>query len=160
MAEGRLIGIVIRNGLMSFLRRLANVLSALGLLVLVACPLTAQAISPTDLGVNRPDERVLDDADVFSRASRSELNARLQDLASERVDARVVTLRRLDYGLTLDGFGEELLAQWSTGFNLCSCSNRDPEQTGVDRRRSFAAIPAARGTADQYGAHHHDRAAS
>ena len=114
MADGRLIGIVVRNGLMSFLRRLANVVSALGLVVLVACPLTAQAISPADLGVNRPDERVLDDADVFSRASRSELNARLQDLASERVDARVVTLRRLDYGLNLDGFGEELLEQWSS----------------------------------------------
>lgn len=114
MADGRLIAIVVRNGLMSFLRRLANVVSALGLVVLVACPLTAQAISPADLGVNRPDERVLDDADVFSRASRSELNARLQDLASERVEARVVTLRRLDYGLNLDGFGEELLEQWSS----------------------------------------------
>ena len=114
MADGRLHSIVVRDGLMSFLRRLANVVAIVGLVVLVACPLAAQAISPIDFGSSRPDERILDDADVFSRASRSELTSRLQDLAADRVDARVVTLRRLDYGLNLDGFGEELLAQWSS----------------------------------------------
>ena len=114
MPDGRLLKIVVRDGLMSSLRRLANVVAAIGLFVVLACPLAVQAISPVDLGASRPDERVLDDAEVFSRASRSELNARLQDLAADRVDARVVTLRRLDYGLNLDSFGEELLAQWSS----------------------------------------------
>ena len=114
MPDGRLLKIVVRDGLMSSLRRLANVVAAIGLFVVLACPLAVQAISPVDLGASRPDERVLDDAEVFSRASRSELNARLQDLAADRVDARVVTLRRLDYGLNLDSFGEELLTQWSS----------------------------------------------
>ena len=114
MPDGRLQKIVVRDGLMSSLRRLANVVAAIGLFVVLACPLAAHAISPVDLGASRPDERVLDDAEVFSRASRSELNARLQDLAADRVDARVVTLRRLDYGLNLDTFGDELLAQWSS----------------------------------------------
>ncbi|QNJ14029.1 integral membrane protein involved in the photoprotection of photosystem II [Synechococcus sp. A18-46.1] len=114
MPDGRLLMIVVRDGLMSSLRRLANVVAAIGLFIVLACPPAAQAISPVDLGASRPDERVLDDAEVFSRASRSELNARLQDLAADRVDARVVTLRRLDYGLNLDSFGEELLAQWSS----------------------------------------------
>ena len=101
MPDGRLLKIVVRDGLMSSLRRLANVVAAIGLFVVLACPLAVQAISPVDLGASRPDERVLDDAEVFSRASRSELNARLQDLAADRVDARVVTLRRLDEaGLT------------------------------------------------------------
>ena len=95
------------------LRRLVSALISLCLLTAVAVPPAALAIAPSALGPDLPDERVLDEADVFSRASRSELSGRLEDLAADRVDARVVTLRRLDYGLTLDRFGEDLIEAWS-----------------------------------------------
>jgi len=94
------------------LRRLAGVM-AIALLVLGIAVPTAMAISPAELGSIRPSERVLDDADVFSRASRSELDSRLETLTDDRVDARVITVRRLDYGYSLDGFGEQLLENWS-----------------------------------------------
>ena len=99
--------------LMFSLRRLVSALISLCLLTAVAVPPAALAIAPSALGPDLPDERVLDEADVFSRASRSELSGRLEDLAADRVDARVVTLRRLDYGLTLDRFGEDLIEAWS-----------------------------------------------
>ena len=95
------------------LRRLAGVM-AIALLVLGIAVPTALAISPAELGSVRPNERVLDDADVFSRASRSELDSRLDALTDDRVDARVITVRRLDYGYSLDAFGEQLLENWSS----------------------------------------------
>ena len=58
------------------LRRWAGVIAVALLLLLVASP-AAMAISPAELGSIRPEERVLDDADVFSRASRSELELSL-----------------------------------------------------------------------------------
>ena len=72
------------------------------------------AISPADFPVDRPDNQVLDDADVLSRASRSELEKRLEEFGSDRVDARLITLRRLDYGITLDGLGKDLISRWTS----------------------------------------------
>ena len=94
------------------LRRWAGVIAVALLLLVIAAP-AAIAVSPAELGSTLPDERVLDNADVFSRASRSELEARLDGLIEDRVDARVITLRRLDYGLSLDSFGEQLIENWS-----------------------------------------------
>ena len=92
-------------------RVLAGLLSAL-LCLLIAVP-AGLAIAPSQLGSLQPDDLVLDDADVFSRASRSELEARLRNFSDERVDARLITVRRLDYGYSLDAFGNELIANWS-----------------------------------------------
>ena len=86
-------------------RVLAGLLSAL-LCLLIAVP-AGLAIAPSQLGSLQPDDLVLDDADVFSRASRSELEARLRNFSDERVDARLITVRRLDYGYSLDAFGNE-----------------------------------------------------
>ena len=96
------------------LRRWAATLSVALIALTVAVP-AAWAISPSELGSARPEERVLDEADVFSRASRSELGARLEALKSERVDARILTVRRLDYGFSLNSFGEQVLDNWSAG---------------------------------------------
>ena len=93
-------------------RRWVGVIAVALLLLVVSAP-AAIAVSPAELGSTRPDERVLDDADVFSRASRSELEARLDGLVEDRVDARVITLRRLDYGFSLDSFGEQLIENWT-----------------------------------------------
>lgn len=95
------------------LRRWAGVIAVALLALVVAVP-TAMAIAPAELGAGRPTERVIDDADVFSRASRSELESRLEALTEDRVDAHVITVRRLDYGYSLDAFGDQLVENWSS----------------------------------------------
>jgi uncharacterized protein len=75
------------------------------------------ALSPQDLPAQPPDEVVLDSADVLSRAGKNEIETRLNQLESSKVDARVITLRKLDYGLSLTGFGEELVERWSNKDN-------------------------------------------
>ena len=71
------------------------------------------AVAPVDFSASAPAERVIDSADVLSRASRADIAARLEQLDSDRIDARLITLRRLDYGLTLNQFGEQLIERWS-----------------------------------------------
>ena len=56
---------------------------------------------------------MIDEADVLSRASRGELESKLRSFEDQRVDARLITLRRLDYGISLNSFGEEL-ETWSS----------------------------------------------
>jgi len=85
--------------------------ACLSLLLLVPAAL---AVAPQDFPAVAPEDPVLDAADVLSRASRSELSARLDQLDEQRLDARLVTVRRLDYGLSLPTFGEDLIAQWSS----------------------------------------------
>ncbi len=75
------------------------------------------ALSPQDLPAQPPEEAVLDSADVLSRAGKKEIESRLNQLESSKVDARLITLRRLDYGLSLSGFGEELVERWSNNEN-------------------------------------------
>ena len=95
------------------LRRWAGVIAVALLALVVAVP-AAMAIAPAELGAGRPTERVIDDADVFSRASRSELESRLEALTEDRVEAHVITVRRLDYGYSLDAFGDQLVENWSS----------------------------------------------
>ncbi len=92
--------------------KLLAVLSATALSLWLLVP-TALAVAPVDFPSVRPSDPVLDGAEVLSRSSRTELNARLQELDQQRLDARLVTVRRLDYGLTLNSFGEQLLERWS-----------------------------------------------
>ena len=75
------------------------------------------ALSPQDLPTQPPYEAVLDSADVLSRAGKNEIETRLNQLQSSKVDARVITLRKMDYGLSLTGFGEELVERWSNNEN-------------------------------------------
>ena len=75
------------------------------------------ALSPQDLPAQPPDKAVLDSADVLSRAGKNEIETRLNQLESSKVDARVITVRKLDYGLSLTGFGEELIERWSNNDN-------------------------------------------
>ncbi len=95
---------------------LAGVLATcLSLLLLVPA---AVAVAPIDFPASAPDESVSDSADVLSRASRSDIGTRLDLLKAEKVDARLVTLRRLDYGLTLKQFGDQLLERWADANDL------------------------------------------
>jgi uncharacterized protein len=82
------------------------------LLLLLLPARTANAFAIGDLPEQPPLERVIDAADVLSRASRGELERQLETFQQQRVDARLVTVSRLDYGLTLPDLAAQLLERW------------------------------------------------
>ncbi|NEP03657.1 MULTISPECIES: photosystem II repair protein Psb32 [Okeania] len=56
---------------------------------------------------------IVDDAEVFSRITESKLNNTLESLANTTGnEVRFVTIRRLDYGETVDSFTEKLFDKW------------------------------------------------
>jgi len=73
----------------------------------------ALAFSVDSLPAQPPATHVLDQAEVLSRASRTEIDNQLENLTGDRVDARLITVSHLDYGLSLDQLGEQLLRRWS-----------------------------------------------
>lgn len=87
--------------------------AALALLLWLVPISAASALSLVDLPAEPPSNRVLDQADVLSRASRAELEKRLEALQADHVDARWVSVTRLDYGLSLQELGNQLLERWS-----------------------------------------------
>ena len=92
---------------------LIRLFAALLLAVLVLLPCgSAHAVAPQDFPATAPAEHVLDGADVLSRATNGELSKRFALLEEEHINANLVTLRRLDYGIDLDGFAEELMQRW------------------------------------------------
>lgn len=95
----------------ALLRQLAGFALA-ALLPLAGMCAPALALSARDLPATVPSAHVLDQADVLSRASRAELERRLEHLSEQRVDARLITVTRLDYGLSLDALGDQLLERW------------------------------------------------
>ncbi len=96
------------------LRRLQGCLLALALLLgLVAQAPAALATGPQDFPASPPPGHVLDGADLLSRAAAADLDRRLAELEQQQVQARLVTLRRLDYGLPLEGLGQQLLERWA-----------------------------------------------
>ena len=74
----------------------------------------AWATGLADFTNQPPASHVVDTADLLSRAANTELDKRLEAFGGSDLDARLVTLRRLDYGLSLDGLGQGLLQRWST----------------------------------------------
>lgn len=87
--------------------------SALAVLLWLLPAAPAKALSVADLPAEAPAGRVLDQADVLSRASRAELEKRLESLTADHVDAHWVSVNRLDYGLSLQQLGEQLLERWA-----------------------------------------------
>lgn len=73
----------------------------------------ALAVSANDFPLTPPSNHLLDQANVFSRSSSAEVENQLEALSAERVDARLLTINRLDYGLTLNHLGQQLLERWS-----------------------------------------------
>lgn len=78
----------------------------------LSMPMAAWATGVADLPAELPSSHVLDDADLLSRAASGELDRRLREFGGDRIDARLVTLRRLDYGLSLDDLGARLIERW------------------------------------------------
>jgi uncharacterized protein len=107
----------------------------------------ATAISATAFSDTIPQERVLDQAGVLSRAASADVTRELESLSAERVDAHLITLKQLDYGLTLNQLGEDLLQRWQPG----------SEGTGqllflIDAQTNTAAVVASPSLAGQLSA--------
>lgn len=80
-------------------------------LVVLAPP--SVAMTAADLPAVPPvQERVVDQADVFSRAAAGELNRHLSELTSYGVEANLVTLERVDYGSSTTTVATDLLERW------------------------------------------------
>lgn len=89
----------------------------LGLVVLAPPSI---ALTATDFPAVPPvQERVVDQAEVFSRAAAGELNRHLAELTSYGVEANLVTLGRVDYGSTPTTVATDLLQRWQ---------QQDPQQ--------------------------------
>lgn len=128
-----------------FWRGLQGLLLTLALLLgLVQAP-AARATGPQDFSPAPPAAHVLDTADLLSRAAASDLEKRLAELEQQQVLARLVTLRRLDYGLPLEGLGEQLLERWSA---------QDPSGAGrqllllIESQNNSGAVVASPDLAD------------
>jgi len=87
------------------------------LVLLLALALPAYAVGVEDYPLLPSTEKVSDGADVLSRAAIAELQRRLEVFGDARVDARVITLRRLDYDLTLQELADQLLERWQSDDN-------------------------------------------
>ena len=113
-------------------------LSVVVLLGVLAVPSTAWATGVNDLPAQLPNSHVLDDADLLSRAANSDVDRRLEEFGADHIDARLVTLRRLDYGLSLDSLGEQLLERWQA---------QDPDRSQlillIESQNNSAAVVAS-----------------
>ncbi|MFN9622966.1 MAG: photosystem II repair protein Psb32 [Cyanobacteriota bacterium] len=89
-------------------------LSLLSLALVCGVVSPAQALSSADFPPQAPATHLLDQAEVFSRASSQDIERELASFNDERVDARVITVNRLEDDLTLTQLGEDLLSRWQT----------------------------------------------
>lgn len=98
-------------------QRIAGIWASVALLLLCLTllwqPGLAGAASASSYPPMLPDERLIDPAGVFSRSAAAEVSRALEGLAEDHVDARLVTVKRLDYGLGLGQLGDQLLEQWT-----------------------------------------------
>ncbi|MEB3263883.1 MAG: TPM domain-containing protein [Synechococcus sp.] len=89
------------------------VLALLASLCLLLAPAPAAlAVAAQDLPELPLQDHVIDTSAVLSRAASAELEKRLQALEQDHIDARLVTVPRLDYGLTLPELGRQLIDRW------------------------------------------------
>jgi uncharacterized protein len=89
---------------------------------------------------------VLDSADVLSRASRGDIEKQLEGFKADRVDARLITVPRLDYALSLEQLGQELLQRWTppAGASSSGVTVQDPLLLVlVDTQTKAAAVVAS-----------------
>jgi len=90
----------------------------IGILVLLLAwmnPQPAQATGVYQMPVVKSGEAtwVLDKGDVISRLNEGKLSNQLSELAQETGnEVRLVTIRRLDYGETIESFTQDLFEKW------------------------------------------------
>lgn len=84
-------------------------------LILGGFALPAQATGVYDVPYTTPDQPIwlVDQADAISRANSGRLNRELKDLAEKTGKGlHFVTIRRLDYGKTMEEFATKVFAKW------------------------------------------------
>ena len=128
----------------TFSRAWLHIVAPLVLTLLALAPIDeALAVSLKDLPSSPPAAPLLDSAEVFSRASRGEIEKQLAAFRAERVDARLITVPRLDYGLSLEQLGQELVQRW-TAPATAAVKTQDPLLLVlVDAQTKAAAVVAS-----------------
>lgn len=120
------------------LRSLRALLVALLMVLGLALPPAALATGLKDFPADPPAAQVLDTADLLSRSASADLDTRLQAFAADHIEARLVTLRRLDYGVSLDALGQQLIDRWSP-----SDPNRSQLLFLIESQNNSAAVVAS-----------------
>lgn len=95
------------------------------------------------------DVWVVDEADTLSRATELKLESNLRNIADQTGhELRMLTIRRLDYGATIDSFADEVFSAWyeapSTQANqallvLDTLTNRSALRTGENLQTLITA---------------------
>jgi uncharacterized protein len=119
--------------------------AALSLLLALGMAAPALAVSVNSLPDTVPQERVLDTSQVLSRAANAEVTRQLEALEAERVDAHLITVGRLDYGLGLRQLGEQLLEGW-----LAKGASDNQLLFLIDSQTNAAAVVASAGLNGQF----------
>lgn len=123
----------LRRQLSAFLLTCALVLGGLSL-----AP-AAWATGVAEFQGQAPTNHVIDSADLLSRSASTELDRRLESFGGSDLEARLVTLRRLDYGLSLDALGQGLLERWGTA------GSPDQLLLLIESQNNSAAVVASQG---------------
>jgi uncharacterized protein len=73
----------------------------------------ARATGVYEMPEAAPAAHILDQAEIFSRLTEGQISSQLQELAEQhQQNVNIVSIRRLDYGETIDTFAQQLLARW------------------------------------------------
>jgi uncharacterized protein len=115
----------------------------LGLLVFLPGD-PALALSAGSFPELPPTDHVIDQAGILSRAASGEVSRQLEVFSAERIEARLVTVNQLDYGLSLAELGQQLLQRWP----------EDGDRAGqviflIDSQTNAAAVVASPALAGQ-----------
>lgn len=93
---------------------LFRLLAALAVLVVQLLPLQPLfAAGVYDYPAEAPQQRLIDPAGLFSRSTAKELQHRLEDFEAGHVQAHLLSVERLDYGLELESLGRQIVERWS-----------------------------------------------
>lgn len=83
------------------------------LVALTAAPAWATGVTQIPDISTDPSTWVVDQADVISRINEGKLNRALKELAQQSGnEVKMVVVRRLNYGETIDSFADKLFARW------------------------------------------------
>jgi uncharacterized protein len=97
-------------------RQILRKLSAIalsGLLLLSLMVLPADATNIYDVPDFEENSHVVDQAEVLSRSTEGKINGAFRDIEEKTgQEAYVVTVRRLDYDVTIESFTQDLFKRW------------------------------------------------
>lgn len=140
--------VILTASLPPLVRRLGCRVSglALGLLIWLLMPISpVLAISAADFPEVPPQATVLDQADLLSRAAQQDIERRLQELGKDHVEAHLLTLNRLDYGLDLQALATQLANRWAASPQASS----EQLVVAIDAQTITAAVAASDALLDQ-----------